>query len=1168
MLRSSTFFLLFYIFFATSGYLRAHADFLTHLEKQFEQLQAYNSQCFREGKAEQRIYFFVYEPGKDIDFQEVAASYEWFNYYLLPASGTGLFDEHSLTYINDQLRTFNQTGEESAAGQAEPVEIYAFFINDFKGYVKAKPEQLVRNGQGSVLEYLAKERGQVGPEAYQDYKTYKEALKLRIDNFEFGAGENKLLIYGSGFKAYQWKDTYERIYSINASAKGTYLERSAACRRSYQQQQFKHRQFPFHFPTQSKASRQFANAILSQLEFLSSPERQTTCETCGPTLAEYVEQLWDPTAKDFLWQRCAQLKAYPERLQYAYRIAQFIQSLGVIYEDYEAQSIPPDEYNWAGQWEEYLRFEAALRDHETEILTAHDQLRKAIAEDDWYQVFLTLYHFQRPIFFEQLSVEDRINALALLAQGPMLGYWLLGDHEELVFSLLEKVPDEPLYIEQLLNGIRYSPGLLKALFKKINNHWIGEASRFHFISSLHQLIKKRPTANQLSTDYTMIWDLPDQYLKNSFEYEVSFTETGALDFSFKQCTVVENYYTGNNFTENAHPICMQKETTHWDEMDPFALLDIAVIDRITVIDLCGSGGCKGKVFQQVPAILAAYLIRQTAIDDRIQQIMTSLEIVGLSLGVGELAVALRLQSRVRLLIAGYLLGSDLTSIAVGSEAFQVYLQERLGEEEGKQLYEYLLFYNTLNGFVAGSLSLVAVEDAAKAVASVEKLKKIGIPIEEVEEQLGFGLGTLSGQELKQLSQAMERELSSTEEGRKALRTAKASLGLDELTGLIDQLKNAGASEELINKIILMPLNDIELLHSQLLRNNHRVISKFNASPALVDLWQTYRQGAYGEVFLQWEEPLFYQHFSDLALMESLRKLFEEHPRMHRAYALLWGDGSFDYFPFRTKVEDIKQIDEFAQVYPEQLPQLQLDFLAASNKRAFLDLLLGPGKPGEKIAHKVKGLMESIDINYQPSDVQLSDFEAAPAVIFTNVYPPQGGKPGHYKRYWEPVNKTFVLDEGFRHDAPKWIKDVPIPLIEGKGIPTSTYVTLRQMKYLGIPTGSLEHLKLSTVQNAEIMRDIYYIMQEQNLLNLEEAAGFLLDKSGIQYATTMIKQAGYDITDVEILVHDYTHYQTARWVRDKKGVVEITDQWLQQNNLNWNSKLYVHFDVLLELSPIP
>lgn len=785
--------------FLYSSLLQANTPHIfSDLESQFQALQEYNQRCIAHNQPDRRIYFFVYQAGKSPDFKKIASSYDWFNYYLLPASGGGLFDEHSLTYLNERLKEFNQTGEESLPGQTEPVEIYAFFINDFKGYINAKPDQLVNNDQESILAYLAQEKGSVGPQAFEDYKTYKDALKERVSNFDLGSGENKLLIYGSGFKAYQWKGKYERIYSIQAHATGDLLENSAACRRVYQKEQFKHRLFPFHFPTKSMASRHFANAVLSHLEFLSSSELLTTCEACGPTVAEYLAKLWDPTAKEFLQQRCAQFKDDPERLGYAYAIAQFIQSLGNIYDDYQTQQLPPDEYNWSGAWEEYLSYEQALRNHATEIITAHDRLRKAVESADWYQVFLTLYHFNRPIYFEQLSIQDRLSALEVLATGPMLGNWLLGNHEDLVLSLLDHVPDEPLYVEQFLGGLRQSPGLLERLFYKINNHWVGQASRFKFISSLYKLIQKRPTHNQNTTSYTMVWDLPGQYVQNSFDYDVQFTESGTLDFTFQQCVAVDNYYTGNNFTENRGTFCIQKSDSQWLDIDPFALLDIAVMDRITVIDICGPGGCKGKLFKKVPAILAAYLIKQTAVEDRIDLIMNSLEVIGLSIGVGELALALKLQSRVRLLIAGYLLGADISSIAITSEVFKAYLFERLGEEEGNKLYEHLLFFNTLNGLLAGTLSIWAVDDAAKAVAATEKLKQMNIPIEGIEEQLGFTLGNLSGADLQQLSQAIKRELSSTEEGRNALRTAKAAVGLDEIAEIINQLQNAGASEELIN----------------------------------------------------------------------------------------------------------------------------------------------------------------------------------------------------------------------------------------------------------------------------------------------------------------------------------------------------------------------------------
>ncbi len=210
-------------------------------------------------------------------------------------------------------------------------------------------------------------------------------------------------------------------------------------------------------------------------------------------LSQYLNELWDEKARNFLRERCAQLKEYPDRLSCAFTIAQFIQSLGSIYDDYEMHMAHPDEYNWSGQWEEYLAFEEALKAEETKIEAAHHLLQAAIEKQDWYQIFLTLCHFKSPVYFERLSEIDRLAAIKVLAAGPMLGRWLWGNHEQQVINLLQYVPDEPAYIEQFLGLLKYTPGLLPQLLNKIENHWIGPATRMLFIQTLSKLVQKAAT---------------------------------------------------------------------------------------------------------------------------------------------------------------------------------------------------------------------------------------------------------------------------------------------------------------------------------------------------------------------------------------------------------------------------------------------------------------------------------------------------------------------------------------------------------------------------------------------------------------------------------------------------------------------------------------------------
>lgn len=1157
------------LFFLLSYCLSAKVPLLPygdHLEAQFHQLVAWNEYCDEHDRSSDKIYFFVYEPGKNLVLKPNNETTDWFNYYLLPNSGAGLFDIQSSQYLNEQLRVFNERGEESTTGQ--DIAVYAFFINDFKGYLKAAPNELVNNTEGSVLNYLKKNPSQFGPEAYESYQAYQAALQGRVKGFDLGNAENQLLVYGSGFKAYEWKQQYQRIYTLNASSNGQLLEETAPCRKAYQVEQSKQRTYPFHFPTQSKASRQFTNAVLSQLEFLSTPSLSESCEDCGPQLSSYLQQLWDETAREFLSDRCAQLKDFPDRMAYAFSIAQFIQSLGVVYEDYAETASAPDEYNWSGKWEEYLLFEAALQEQSTQISTAHESLKTAITKQDWYHVFLTLYHFDGPSFFETLSVKDRVEALELLAKGPLLGRWLIGNHEAQVIHLLDYVPNEPLYIEQFLAALQSSPGLLERLFEKIQNHWVGEATRLQFIQSLSNLVQQRPVMNQVRTGQSMIWDLPDQIVAEAFEYDYQFTSEDDLLFELKQCIRVDPGYTFNNFTDNKTSLCVEKQAIHWDPVDPFALIDIVVIDKITVIDICGAGGCQGQVFRNVPALLAAYLIKQTAVDDNIEQILLGIDIAGLAIGMGELALAAKLGSKVRLLIAGYVLASDITSISLNSETFKNYLIAELGESEGLKLYEHFQFFTTLNSILAGTVGIVALDEAAKAVASIEKMEKMGIPIANIEEQLGGPISNLSGQELKGLASSMQKELELTEEGRSALQSAKAALGIDELASLIINLKNAGASEELVNRIILLPVNDVKLLLSQLSRNENRLIPDFNRKLALVDGWESYRKSADWAVIENWPESLFYSHFSDLSMGTTFLEAFTAFPRLAKSYALLYGDGSTVFGSFRRSLEDVKTIDEYLRAYPSRWDELKSAYVAAQDRRGFIDGLLGPGQIGERVVHRVNGLMEAIDVDYQPAGVTFFDYRDSDVMLSTEVKPNAGGKNGNYKRYWEPSTKTLVFYEGFKHDAPSWIKDVNIPLVEGKGIPTSTYVTLRQMKKLDIPAGILKRLKLSLVVNAEVMKDIYFIMQEHGLTNLNDVGQHLLFKPSIQYAITTIRQAGYDIKNVRVVEKSFTRYITAHEVRHNCHIEAITEEWLQQNGLNWETKFHYMIDIYLDLSPTP
>ena len=63
-----------------------------------------------------------------------------------------------------------------------------------------------------------------------------------------------------------------------------------------------------------------------------------------------------------------------------------------------------------------------------------------------------------------------------------------------------------------------------------------------------------------------------------------------------------------------------------------------------------------------------------------------------------------------------------------------------------------------------------------------------------------------------------------------------------------------------------------------------------------------------------------------------------------------------------------------------------------------------------------------------------------------------------------------MKNAFLGDAPSWIQN-EVPMIEGKGTPTQTYMTLRIMKILGVGFGEPVTARMSTIQNIEAIMQL-------------------------------------------------------------------------------------------------
>ena len=182
------------------------------------------------------------------------------------------------------------------------------------------------------------------------------------------------------------------------------------------------------------------------------------------------------------------------------------------------------------------------------------------------------------------------------------------------------------------------------------------------------------------------------------------------------------------------------------------------------------------------------------------------------------------------------------------------------------------------------------------------------------------------------------------------------------------------------------------------------------------------------------------------------------------------------------------------------------------------------KPG-RVDKPVPGLMGSIDPASTPSGWHIQDkyrVEGNMLVVRTDVVDP-AGKAGWVERGYDKVKKQFVMLNAFlitpgedkSTGVQSFIEHKEPTMIQGKGTPTQTFLTLRQMKLLeqhaGMKTANLEKVKMSTIQNVEAILQLEQLKRKG--LKAEDA---LMQTHSKQYAETTLVQAGKKIVSGKIV----------------------------------------------------
>lgn len=155
-----------------------------------------------------------------------------------------------------------------------------------------------------------------------------------------------------------------------------------------------------------------------------------------------------------------------------------------------------------------------------------------------------------------------------------------------------------------------------------------------------------------------------------------------------------------------------------------------------------------------------------------------------------------------------------------------------------------------------------------------------------------------------------------------------------------------------------------------------------------------------------------------------------------------------------------------------------------------------------------------------------------------------------------------MENAFLQHLPSWI-DAGVPLVPGRGSPTVTYLTLRQMRLLGAHFGELQTIKMSTIQNVEAVMQLEQLARQGMSLDAAVAK-----THSVAYATTSIEQSGHTIVDIRIDTSRTWRWQLKAMMDRFKTDAKRRQELFTKYGLTESDNVLVNYDILIDLAPHP
>ncbi|GIK37834.1 MAG: hypothetical protein BroJett011_16670 [Chloroflexota bacterium] len=179
-----------------------------------------------------------------------------------------------------------------------------------------------------------------------------------------------------------------------------------------------------------------------------------------------------------------------------------------------------------------------------------------------------------------------------------------------------------------------------------------------------------------------------------------------------------------------------------------------------------------------------------------------------------------------------------------------------------------------------------------------------------------------------------------------------------------------------------------------------------------------------------------------------------------------------------------------------------------------------GKP--RIDKPVEGLYEGVDPQHKIADWEFKDSRPEPDPeypgfirVLTQVSGPskdgKGVETGWMERSYNPATKTLLMKNAFLEELANKIEHPGTTMLgPGKGTPLVTYLTMRQMKILGVDYAAPVTVKMTTIQNVKAVIELAHLMKQG--MTADEA---IVKTHSYQYGSTSIIQSGMTIVKARV-----------------------------------------------------